>query len=64
MCRRMVIAMEKRPLKTKLSIALDADVVEKIKELAVEDDRSFSSYINRVLRAHINSIEKDNSVSS
>lgn len=30
--------MEERPLKTKLSIALDADVVEKIKELAVEDD--------------------------
>lgn len=56
--------MEERPLKTKLSIALDADVVEKIKELAVEDDRSFSSYINRVLRAHINSIVIDNSVSS
>ncbi len=46
--------MEEKQLKTKLSIALDADIVEKIKKLAEEDDRSFSSYVNRVLRSHIN----------
>ncbi len=42
-----------RPLKEKVSITLDGDVVEEVKRLAEEDDRSFSQYINRVLRKHI-----------
>ena len=43
-----------RPLKEKVSITLDGDVVEEVKRLAEEDDRSFSQYINRVLRKHVN----------
>ena len=39
-----------KPLKTRFSITLDEDIAEKIKELAEEDDRSFSQYINMVLR--------------
>jgi len=39
-----------KPLKTKVSITLDTDVIEKIKELAEKDDRSFSQYINIVLK--------------
>ncbi len=39
-----------RPLKEKVSITLDSDIVQKTKELAEEDDRSFSQYINMVLR--------------
>lgn len=39
-----------KPLKDKVSITLDADIIEKIKELAENDDRSFSQYINMVLR--------------
>ena len=31
-----------KPLKSKVSITLDEDVVQKIKILAEEDDRSFS----------------------
>lgn len=31
-----------RPLKEKVSITLDGDVVEEVKRLAEEDDRSFS----------------------
>ena len=42
-----------KPLKNKLSISLDPDVVEKIRLLAEADDRSFSSYINKVLREHV-----------
>lgn len=42
-----------KPLKNKVSITLDSDVIEKIKELADEDDRSFSQYINIVLRKHV-----------
>jgi len=39
-----------KPLKNRFSITLDEDIAEKIKELAEEDDRSFSQYINMVLR--------------
>ncbi len=39
-----------KPLKTKVSITLDHDLVNIIKELAEEDDRSFSQYINLVLK--------------
>lgn len=42
-----------KPLKNKVSITLDADIIDRIKELAEEDDRSFSQYINLVLREHI-----------
>ena len=43
-----------KPLKNKVSITLDADIIDRIKELAEEDDRSFSQYINLVLRVWIN----------
>lgn len=45
-----------KPLKNKVSITLDADIIDKIKELAEEDDRSFSQYINLVLREHIKNL--------
>ena len=47
-----------KPLKNKVSITLDADIINKIKELAEEDDRSFSQYINLVLREHIKKLDK------
>ena len=43
-----------KPLKNKVSITLDGDIIDRIKELAENDDRSFSQYINLVLREHIN----------
>lgn len=39
-----------KPLKNRYSITLDEDIADKIKQLAEEDDRSFSQYINMVLR--------------
>ena len=47
-----------KPLKNKVSITLDADIIDKIKELAEEDDLSFSQYINLVLREHIKKLDK------
>ena len=44
-----------KPLKTKVSITLDEEVIKKIKELAEADDRNFSQYINLVLKKHIES---------
>lgn len=42
-----------RPLKAKVSITLDDDIIQKIKEMAENDDRSLSQYINIVLKEHI-----------
>ena len=42
-----------RPLKEKVSITLDNDIVEEIKKLSERDDRSFSQYINLVLRDYL-----------
>lgn len=42
-----------KPLKVSVSITLDEDIIEQIKLLAEEDDRSFSQYINMVLKSHL-----------
>lgn len=42
-----------KPLKSKVSITLDTDVIEFIKKLSEKDDRSFSQYINMVLKEHL-----------
>ena len=44
-----------KPLKEKISITIDADILEKIKYESECDDRSLSQYINLVLKNHINS---------
>lgn len=40
-------------MKKKVSISLDEDVIEKTKEPADECDRTFSQYINLVLKKNI-----------
>lgn len=52
----MVISM--KPLKTKISITLDDPVLEQTKRLAEREDRSLSSYINLLLKAHLERMEK------
>ncbi|WP_027399741.1 ribbon-helix-helix protein, CopG family [Anaerovorax odorimutans] len=42
-----------KPLKVKVSVTLDSDIVDKLKDLAEQDDRSFSQYINLLLRNHL-----------
>ena len=45
-----------KPLKEKISITIDGDLLEKLKILAENDERSLSQYINRILRKAV----KDN----
>ena len=47
-----------KPLKDKISITIDNDLLEKLREKAEYDDRSVSSYINLILRKHIEESEK------
>ena len=48
-----------KPLKASISITLDSDLLEVLRKLADEDDRSLSQYINIVLRKHLKSINQD-----
>lgn len=47
-----------KPLKNKVSITLDSDIIEQLKILAEEDDRSFSQYINMILKDYLNQVRK------
>ena len=47
-----------KPLKEKISITIDNDILEKIKLEAEKEDRSLSQYINIVLKQHIKNIEE------
>ena len=48
-----------KPLKEKISITIDSDVLIKLKEKAEYDDRSLSQYINIILKQHILKGEKN-----
>ena len=47
-----------KPLKEKVSITLDSDIIKKLKDLAEDDDMSFSQYINMVLKEWISKIDE------
>lgn len=40
-------------------INMDKELKAKLEKLAKEDDRSLTSYINNILKKHINSIEEN-----
>ena len=40
-----------KPLKEKISITIDSDLLEKLRQQAEADDRSLSQYINLLLKA-------------
>ena len=42
-----------KPLKIKISVTLDDPVIQKVKYLAEQEDRSLSSYINLVDRKSV-----------
>lgn len=46
-----------KPLKEKISITIDNDILVKLKEKAEFDDRSLSQYINIVLKQHLKDTE-------
>ena len=47
-----------KPLKDRVTITIDQPILEKLRELAEYQDRSLSSYINLVLREHLEQLEK------
>lgn len=47
-----------KPLKIKVSLSLDEEIVKKLRVLAEEDDRQLSSYVNLVLRNYLREREK------
>lgn len=47
-----------KPVKKSISITLDYPVLEKIQYLAEYNDRSVSSYINLLLREHLERLEQ------
>jgi len=48
-----------KPKKKTISISLDYPILDKIKHLAEYQDRSVSSYINLVLREHLEKLEQE-----
>lgn len=42
-----------RPLKEKVSLTLDYNIIIDLKELAANDDRSFSQYVNMILKEYL-----------
>lgn len=47
-----------KPLKSKVSITIDETILTRVLELAEREDRSLSSYINLVLKAHLEALDK------
>lgn len=47
-----------KPLKARVGLTLDSDVLEEIKQLAEDEDRSVSQYINIILKQHIKNLKK------
>ena len=48
-----------KPLKEKISITIDADLLNELKEEADKDERSLSQFINLILRKHIKEIKEN-----
>ena len=49
--------MNMKPLKEKISITIDNDLLEKARKLAEQDDRSLSQFINIALKDYVKKIE-------
>ena len=45
--------MNVKPLKEKISITIDSDILELARAQAEQEDRSLSQYINLVLKEHL-----------
>ncbi len=46
-----------KPLKEKISITIDSDLLTALRQEAENDERSLSQFINLVLRKYINEIK-------
>ncbi len=48
-----------RPLKEKISITVDSELLKKARQLAELDERSLSQFINLALKDYVHKIEQD-----
>ncbi len=48
-----------KPLKEKISITIDADLLKDLKEEAEKDERSLSQFINLILRKYVKDIKEN-----
>ncbi len=48
-----------KPLKEKISITIDSNILSYLKKESEKDDRSLSGYINIILKKHIESTKND-----
>lgn len=55
-CKRGV---SMKPLKQKVSLTLDEDLIAKLRVLAENCDRSLSQYINVTLKEHVAKLEQE-----
>ena len=46
-----------KPKKTNVSLSLDADIIERLRAIAEEDDRALSSCINLILRDYLRTLD-------
>lgn len=46
-----------KPLKEKISITIDEDLLKKLRTLAENDERSLSQFINLVLKKYVDNLE-------
>ena len=52
------ICMENmKPLKVTMTVTIEENVLEKLKEYAEKDERTLSSYVNLVLKKYVKEIE-------
>ena len=54
--RREVIRL--KPLKERVSLTLDGDIIQKLKVLSEDCDRSLSQYINLILKDYLKKLEE------
>lgn len=50
-----------KPLKEKISITIDSDLLETLRIEAENDDRSLSQFINIILKEHVKKISREKS---
>lgn len=48
-----------KPLKEKISITIDSNLLERLRKLAEQDERSLSQYINLVLKKYVDQTEQN-----
>lgn len=55
----IILGDDMKPLKEKISITIDSDLLAKLRQMAEDDDRSLSQYINLILKQYMDIKNKE-----